>query len=117
MEEVGIGRPSTYASTIKILKERKYVDDVSGILTSTEQGKRTAHVLDKYFPEIVDAKYTAQMEEKLDNVQAGAKSRNDILSTFYDSFSEQLEHAKKIMYEANEEYSGLFFLWPLWRIL
>ncbi len=99
MEEVGIGRPSTYASTIKILKERKYVDDVSGILTSTEQGKRTAHVLDKYFPEIVDAKYTAQMEEKLDNVQAGAKSRNDILSTFYDSFSEQLEHAKKIMYE------------------
>ena len=106
MEEVGIGRPSTYASTIKILKERKYVEDVAGILTTTEQGKRTAHVLNKYFPEIVDATYTAQMEEKLDNVQAGAKSRNDTLSVFYQSFSEQLEHAKKIMYQDDPELTG-----------
>ena len=106
MEEVGIGRPSTYASTIKILKERKYVEDVAGILTTTEQGRRTSHVLDKYFPEIVDAKYTAQMEEKLDNVQAGAKSRNDTLSSFYQSFSKELENAKAIMYQDAPEYTG-----------
>ena len=106
MEEVGIGRPSTYASTIKILRERKYVDDDKGILTSTEQGKRTSHVLDKYFPEIVDAKYTAQMEEKLDNVQVGAKSRIDTLSSFYDSFIKQLSYAKKHMYIDDPDYVG-----------
>lgn len=106
MEEVGIGRPSTYASTIKILRERKYVDDVGGILTSTEQGKKTVHVLDKYFPDIVDAKYTAQMEEKLDNVQEGNKSRVDTLSSFYNSFINQLEEVSKVMYKDEEEKTG-----------
>ena len=106
MEEVGIGRPSTYASTIKILRDRKYVDDVSGILTSTEQGKKTATVLNKYFPEIVDAKYTAQMEEKLDNVQEGNQSSYNTLSTFYNSFIEQLEDAYIKMYKDKEVPTG-----------
>ena len=106
MEEVGIGRPSTYASTIKILRERKYVDDVGGILTSTEQGKKTAHVLEKYFPDIVDAQYTAQMEEKLDNVQEGHESRVSTISTFYTSFMEELEDASERMYKDEEEKTG-----------
>ena len=106
MEEVGIGRPSTYASTIKILRERKYVDDVAGILTTTDQGKKTAHVLDKYFPDYVDAKYTAQMEEKLDNVQEGTQSRVETLSTFYNSFITQLDKVSKVMYKDEEEKTG-----------
>lgn len=106
MEEVGIGRPSTYASTIKILKDRKYVDDEKGILTSTDQGKKTAHVLDKYFPDIIDAKYTAQMEAKLDSVQEGVESRVKILSKFYKEFSKELEHATKIMYIDEEIPTG-----------
>lgn len=99
MEEVGIGRPSTYASTIKILKDRKYVEDVAGILTSTDQGKKTAHVLNKYFPEIISAKYTAQMEEKLDNVQVGSESRVQALSDFYKTFMKEMDYASVHIYD------------------
>ena len=106
MEEIGIGRPSTYASTIKILKDRKYVNDVGGILTSTDQGKKTVHVLNKYFPDIIDATYTAQMEEKLDNVQEGNQSRLNILSSFYNVFMDEYNHAALKMYKDEEELTG-----------
>ena len=106
MEEVGIGRPSTYASTIKILRDRKYVEDVGGILTSTDQGKKTAHVLEKYFPDIVDSNYTAQMEAKLDNVQEGNESRIDTLTTFYNQFIKEVEKASLIMYDDEDEETG-----------
>ncbi len=106
MEEVGIGRPSTYASTIKILRDRKYVEDVGGILTSTDQGKKTAHVLEKYFPDIVDSNYTAQMEAKLDNVQVGNTSRIDTLSSFYNPFIKEVESATERMYSDEVEETG-----------
>ena len=106
MEEVGIGRPSTYASTIETLRSRKYVSDNAGILTITEQGARTAHVLEKYFPEIVNAKYTAKMEEKLDNVQEGSDSRLKVLSDFYYPFVEEVEKANEKMYKDKDEPTG-----------
>ncbi|MCF0108178.1 MAG: type I DNA topoisomerase, partial [Bacilli bacterium] len=99
MEEVGIGRPSTYASTIDTLRSRKYVTNNGGILTTTEQGKKTSHVLEKYFPDIVDVKYTAQMEEKLDNVQAGSQSRLKTLTDFYSPFMEMYSEASDKMYK------------------
>ena len=98
MEEVGIGRPSTYASTISTLKKRKYVEEEKGILYVTEQGKKTAHVLDKYFPNIVNAKYTADMETKLDTISDGNNSSIEILSSFYNEFMDQFSHVVKIMY-------------------
>ena len=98
MEEVGIGRPSTYASTISTLKKRKYVDEEKGILNVTDQGKKTAHVLIKYFPNIVDAKYTADMETKLDTISEGDSSSLDILSKFYDEFMSQFNKVQKVMY-------------------
>ena len=98
MEEVGIGRPSTYASTISTLKKRKYVVEEKGILTVTDQGKKTAHVLEKYFPEIVDAKYTADMESKLDTISEGDESAKKILSKFYKEFTKEIDNAYKIMY-------------------
>ena len=106
MEEVGIGRPSTYASTIETLRSRKYVSDNAGILTVTEQGSRTAHVLNKYFPEIVDTKYTAKMEEKLDNVQSGSDSRIKVLSDFYYPFIKEVEHANELMYKDDDIPTG-----------
>lgn len=99
MEEVGIGRPSTYSSTIETLRQRKYVNDAAGILTITEQGKKTAHVLDKYFPDIVNVQYTAQMENKLDDVQDGSESRLKILSEFYYPFIKEIESANVKMYK------------------
>ena len=98
MEEVGIGRPSTYASTISTLKKRKYVEEEKGILIVTDQGKKTAHVLDKYFPEIVNAKYTAEMENKLDTISEGNNSSISILESFYDDFMDHFSKVVKIMY-------------------
>ena len=98
MEEVGIGRPSTYASTISTLKKRKYVDEEKGILIITDQGKKTAHVLEKYFPNIVNAKYTADMEGKLDTISEGDSSALDIISNFYNEFMDQFNKVQKVMY-------------------
>ncbi|MCQ2776463.1 MAG: type I DNA topoisomerase [Bacilli bacterium] len=106
MEEVGIGRPSTYASTIETLRQRKYVVNQSGILTLTEQGKKTAHVLEKYFPNIVNVKYTADMEKKLDTVEAGDESRVKTLSDFYYPFVKEVEEANKIMYKDDPIQTG-----------
>ncbi len=99
MEEVGIGRPSTYASTIDTIKKRKYVTDESGILTVTQQGSLTSTVLNKYFPEIIDTKYTALMEKKLDNIEDGNQSRNKILNDFYYPFIEHFNKVSQIMYK------------------
>ena len=99
MEEVGIGRPSTYASTIDTIKKRKYVEDESGILTVTQQGALTSTVLNKYFPEIIDTKYTALMEKKLDNIEDGNQSRNKILNEFYYPFIEHFNKVSQVMYK------------------
>lgn len=106
MEEVGIGRPSTYASTISILQTRKYITDVSGVLQITDQGQKTAHVLEKYFPDIVNTEYTAQMELKLDNVQAGEQSYKKILNDFYYPFIKEVDDANVRMYKDEAEPTG-----------
>ena len=106
MEEVGIGRPSTYASTIETIRKRKYVDDQSGILTVTQQGALTSTVLNKYFPDIVNTKYTAQMEKKLDNIEDGSQSRSKILNEFYYPFIEHFNQVSKVMYKEKFEETG-----------
>ena len=106
MEEVGIGRPSTYASTISTLKKRKYVTEEKGILYVTDQGKKTAHVLDKYFPNIVNAKYTADMENKLDSISERNNSSIEILENFYNEFIDQYNKVAKVMYVDEPVYTG-----------
>lgn len=98
MEEVGIGRPSTYASTIATLKKRRYVSEEKGLLTVTEQGRKTAHVLDKYFPSIVNAKYTAEMETELDKIQEGNLDSVEVLNLFYKPFIKMVEDGYEKMY-------------------
>ena len=106
MEEVGIGRPSTYASTIDTIKKRKYVTDEGGILTVTQQGSLTSTVLNKYFPEIIDTKYTALMEKKLDNIEDGNQSRNKILEEFYYPFIELFNKVSQVMYKEKFTETG-----------
>ena len=106
MEEVGIGRPSTYSSTIETLKKRGYVDNENGILNINDQGIKTTVVLNKYFPDIVDAKYTAQMETNLDDVEDGSASRLKMLTDFYYPFNEEVEKAKKLMYPDEGQQTG-----------
>ncbi len=99
MEEKGIGRPSTYASTIDTLLKRKYIESKQGQFETTEQGKKTSIVLNKYFPSLIDVKYTARMESYLDKIQEGEISRSDVLHNFYDEFTKIAEEASKKMYK------------------
>lgn len=86
MEELGIGRPSTYASTIQILLKRKYVESESGYLIPTREGKITADYLDKYFLRLINTTFTAEMEEDLDSVMRHKETRLHLLKSFYDLF-------------------------------
>ena len=108
MEEEGIGRPSTYASTIDTIIKRKYVSDEGGILTVTPQGSLTSTVLNKYFPEIIDTKYTALMEKKLDNIEDGNQSRSKILTEFYYPFIEHFDRVSQVMYKEKFVETGEF---------
>jgi len=106
MEEKKIGRPSTYASTINTLLKRKYVESVKGSIISTETGQRTSLVLNKYFPNFVDVKYTAQMESELDKIQEGETSRSKTLENFYKTFTKEVDHAYEVMYQDEDEPVG-----------
>ncbi len=97
MEEAGIGRPSTYAATIETLSARKYVTSTSGYLKPTPQGEVTVENLEKYFPQFMDEKYTAQMEESLDEVVNDGEARHKILSDFYFPFEDQVKKAYEDM--------------------
>ena len=97
MEDKGIGRPSTYAQTILTLKERKYVNLDKKILYPTEQGILTVEKLDEFFSNIINVKYTADMETGLDNIAGGNKDKLDELQDFYDAFIPLFENAKDQM--------------------
>ena len=106
MEEVGIGRPSTYATTITTLTERDYVSNENGILTTTDQGRKTAIILNKYFPDIVNVKYTAQMEAKLDHIEDGNLSKTKLLNSFYEPFMKEWENANEKIYKDDPIQTG-----------
>lgn len=95
MEEVGIGRPSTYASTIKTLKQRGYTTNSQGNISITDQGKKTVYVLENYFADVVNVKYTAKMETQLDNVSKGIETRNQVLERFYQPFIDDVNDANE----------------------
>ncbi len=97
MEELGIGRPSTYVATIDTLKKRDYIKIVKNVIHPTDQGKLTVENLAIYFHNLVDAKYTAMMEKQLDEIENGSSNKLDILHNFYHDFAEQLGYAKSNM--------------------
>lgn len=99
MEELGIGRPSTYAPTLETLRKRYYVKMTAKRFEPTELGEIVNDVMVKYFPDIVDAEFTAAMEEKLDNIETGQLVWQQVLSEFYEPFKEELEKAKSEMEE------------------
>ena len=87
MEDLGIGRPSTYAQTISTLKERDYVKLDGKSLIPSEQGILTSKVLNDYFSEIINVKYTANMETKLDEIAKGNETELNELNNFYNDFN------------------------------
>ena len=106
MEEKGIGRPSTYSSTINHLYHHRYLEQEKGILRPTEEGMKNAFILNKYFPNLVNAKYTAELEAELDEIQEGKENRSSILHKFYDAFIEQYNSVKEKMYKDDDQETG-----------
>ncbi|HZK35171.1 MAG TPA: type I DNA topoisomerase [Bacillota bacterium] len=95
LEDMGIGRPSTYAPTISTILSRGYVEREAKQLHPTELGLIVNDLMDKYFPNIMNYKFTADMEERLDKVEEGEIKWRAILNDFYPPFSEYLSHADK----------------------
>lgn len=97
LEEYGIGRPSTYAATITTITSREYVKREAKTLYPTELGEVMTNLLKERFPKIVNYKFTAQMEEKLDEVEHGQEEWVKLLDEFYSDFDKTLKKAKEEM--------------------
>ena len=100
LEEQGIGRPSTYASIINTIQDREYVvkhGGSRGRFYPTEIGVVVCDLLVESFPYIFDTKYTAKLEEELDDIEEGKEKWTTLLNGFYDYFEDELHHAGKKM--------------------
>jgi DNA topoisomerase-1 len=93
MEAEGIGRPSTYAPTIATIQDRGYVVKEGRALQPTDLGLAVNAQLVQHFPDIVDVKFTAEMESKLDGVEAGGEPWQTLIDKFYTPFKETLKKA------------------------
>ena len=83
MEDNGIGRPSTYAATISVISKRNYIEKDGKFIKPTELGETVCDMLVKYFPNIMDVKFTSDMELNLDRIEGGGVQWEKIISDFY----------------------------------
>ncbi|MFD3260913.1 type I DNA topoisomerase [Paenibacillus lentus] len=103
LEELGIGRPSTYAPTLETIQKRGYVAIEDKKFMPTELGELVIEQMEQFFPEILDVEFTAHMEDDLDNVEEGSEDWVRVLSDFYESFEKRLEVAEEEMKEIEIE--------------
>ena len=94
LEEKGVGRPSTYAPTISTITDRQYVVKEGKYLRPTPLGEVVTGLMKEKFPDIVDTDFTAQMESRLDKVEAGEAQWKQVLGEFYDGFDAELKKAE-----------------------
>ena len=97
LEEKGIGRPSTYAPTISTITSREYVAKDGRYLKPTPLGETVNTLMCDYFKDIVDLKFTARMEDSLDEIEAGKTPWKSVLREFYGNFDDELESAEKAL--------------------
>lgn len=103
LEELGIGRPSTYAPTLETIQKRGYVAIEDKKFVPTELGELLIEQTEQFFPEILDVEFTAHMEEDLDHVEEGSEDWVRVLSEFYKSFEKRLRVAEEEMKEVEIE--------------
>ena len=106
MEELGIGRPSTYAKTIDTIEERGYVKVIDKKFVPTEVGIETTDKLQEFFKDIINVEYTKNMEDDLDKIADGNMEWNKLLSIFYQDFEPKVEVAFKNMEKKAPEETG-----------
>jgi DNA topoisomerase-1 len=110
LEENGIGRPSTYSSIVETIQARGYVEQIERRFHPTEIGISVNDLLAEHFPDVVDPKFTAQMEGGLDGVAENGDDWVALLRTFYDKFSLELQAAEEKLpkFEQRDEPTGEF---------
>ena len=106
MEELGIGRPSTYAKTIDTIEERGYVSLVDKKFVPTEVGIETTDRLQEFFKDIINVEYTKNMEDDLDKIADGDLEWNKLLELFYKDFEPKVELAFKNMEKKKPKETG-----------
>lgn len=106
MENLGIGRPSTYAQTIQTLKKRQYVTVKEKHLYPTEQGILTVDALDKHFGDVINYQYTARLETKLDNIAQGENKWDKVVEEAYNAFINDYEKAWDEMEKVKPKETG-----------
>ncbi|GAA9282190.1 type I DNA topoisomerase [Helicobacter pylori] len=95
LESLGIGRPSTYAPTISLLQNRDYIKVEKKQISTLESAFKVIEILEKYFEEIVDSKFSASLEEELDNIAQNKADYQQVLKDFYYPFMDKIEAGKK----------------------
>ena len=93
LEDIGVGRPSTYAPTLTTIQARHYVTKEAKNLFPTELGEMVDEIMKTYFPDIVDIDFTANMEKRLDDVEMGKEEWKQIIRDFYPDFKKSVENA------------------------
>ena len=93
LEEIGVGRPSTYAPTLTTIQARHYVTKEAKNLFPTELGEMVDEIMKTYFPDIVDIDFTANMQKRLDDVEMGKEEWKQIIRDFYPDFKKSVENA------------------------
>lgn len=108
LEELGIGRPSTYAPTLDVIQRRGYVQLDSKRFVPTELGEIVHSLMVEFFPEIIDIEFTAKMEEDLDKIEEGRTDWIQIIDSFYKDFEKHVKHADEAMekIEIKDEPAG-----------
>ena len=106
LEELGIGRPSTYAKIIDTIKERGYVELEDKKFKPTEMGVETTDKLQEYFSDLINVEYTRDMEEDLDKVAEGEEESGEVLSNFYQLFEPRVKNAFSDMEKKAPEETG-----------
>ena len=96
MEELGIGRPSTYAATISVLQDRNYVRLEKRALIPEDRGRIVTAFLENFFKKLVEYGFTAGLEEKLDEISAGQLGWKDVLRDFWQDFTKQTDEIKDL---------------------
>jgi DNA topoisomerase-1 len=97
LESDGVGRPSTYASILSTIQERQYVKKEGGKFIPTELGMVVTDLLLESFNDLFDVRYTARMEEELDEIEEGKMEWRAAMAEFYERFQKNIEHAERNM--------------------
>lgn len=108
LEELGIGRPSTYATIIDTLQKRYYAKITNKAFVPTELGEIVCQIILQYFPDIIDTKFTANLELDLDKIADGIENWNEVICRFYNGFSKDVKKAENELekVEIKKEYTG-----------